>query len=55
MHCRKQSHMEASLRVVRYIKEALGLCLLMPTGDTTELIAYCDSDWDHAWKLGGQL
>lgn len=35
MHCPKESHMEAALRVVRYIKEAPGLGLLMPTGNTT--------------------
>ncbi|XP_049375691.1 uncharacterized mitochondrial protein AtMg00240-like [Solanum verrucosum] len=45
MHCPKQSHMNAALRVVRYIKEAPGLGLLMPAEDTTKLTAYCDSDW----------
>ncbi|XP_049414817.1 uncharacterized mitochondrial protein AtMg00810-like [Solanum stenotomum] len=39
------SHMNATLRVVRYIKEAPGLGLLMPAGDTSKLTAYCDSDW----------
>ncbi|XP_075095179.1 secreted RxLR effector protein 161-like [Nicotiana tabacum] len=45
MHCPKVSHMEATLRVVRYIKEAPGLGLIMPMGDTEQLTAYCDSDW----------
>uniref|UniRef100_A0A3Q7IIM1 Reverse transcriptase Ty1/copia-type domain-containing protein n=1 Tax=Solanum lycopersicum TaxID=4081 RepID=A0A3Q7IIM1_SOLLC len=45
MHCPKESHMEAALRVVRYIKEAPGLGLLMPTDNTTQLTAFCDSDW----------
>lgn len=43
MHCPNQSHMEAELRVVRYINEAPGLGLLMPTGHTTQLTAFCDS------------
>ncbi|XP_049391704.1 glycine-rich protein DOT1-like [Solanum stenotomum] len=37
--------MNATLRVVRYIKKAPGLGLLMPAKENTELIAYCDSDW----------
>ncbi|XP_059281117.1 secreted RxLR effector protein 161-like [Lycium ferocissimum] len=45
MHTPKQSHWEAALRVVKYIKEAPGLGLLMPSGTTNELVAYCDSDW----------
>ncbi|XP_019248858.1 PREDICTED: uncharacterized protein LOC109228134 [Nicotiana attenuata] len=45
MHCPKESHMEAALRVVRYLKEAPGLGLLMPTQNTNKLSAYCDSAW----------
>ncbi|XP_070036225.1 secreted RxLR effector protein 161-like [Nicotiana tomentosiformis] len=37
--------MKAALRVVRYIKEAPGLGLLMPAESTNKLAAYCDSDW----------
>lgn len=48
MHCPKQPHMYVALRVVRYIKKAPDLRLLMPAGDTIELTAYCDSDWG-AW------
>ncbi|XP_055825324.1 secreted RxLR effector protein 161-like [Solanum dulcamara] len=66
MHCPKESHMEAALRVVRYIKEAPGLGLLMPAEDTNKLLAYCDSDWGscletrrsvtgYLVKLGGAL
>ncbi|KAL3346767.1 hypothetical protein AABB24_025289 [Solanum stoloniferum] len=66
MHSPKESHMEAALRVVRYIKEAPGLGLLMPAGDTNQLLAYCDSDWGscietrrsvtvYLVKLGGSL
>ena len=45
MHSPKQSHLEASLRVVRYIEEAPGLGILMPTEETTQLTTYCDLDW----------
>lgn len=45
MHYPKVSHMEVSLRVVRYIKEAPGLGLLMPAESTDKVVAYCDSDW----------
>ncbi|XP_019259153.1 PREDICTED: uncharacterized protein LOC109237313 [Nicotiana attenuata] len=45
VHCPKVSHMESTLRVVRRIKEAPGLGLIMPTRDTEQLTAYCDSDW----------
>nr|XP_016486015.1 PREDICTED: uncharacterized mitochondrial protein AtMg00810-like [Nicotiana tabacum] len=46
MHCPRISHMEAASRVVRYIKKAPGLGLLMPAKDTKNLTAYCDSDWE---------
>ncbi|XP_070008477.1 uncharacterized mitochondrial protein AtMg00810-like [Nicotiana sylvestris] len=45
MHCPRVSHMEAALRVVRYIKQASGLWLLMPAEKADKPIAYCDSDW----------
>ncbi|XP_070020087.1 uncharacterized mitochondrial protein AtMg00810-like [Nicotiana sylvestris] len=45
MHNPKVSHMEAALRVVRYIKGAPGLGLFMPAQNANELSAYCDSDW----------
>nr|XP_016463950.1 PREDICTED: uncharacterized mitochondrial protein AtMg00810-like [Nicotiana tabacum] len=45
MHCPKVSHMEAALRVVRYIKAEPGLGLLMPDDNTNKLTTYCDSDW----------
>lgn len=45
MHKPKQSHMEAALKVVvKYIKGALGLGLIMPTNISYELEAFCDSD-----------
>ncbi|XP_019236312.1 PREDICTED: uncharacterized protein LOC109216593 [Nicotiana attenuata] len=45
MHCPKNSHIKATLRVVRYITEALGLGLLMPAESSSKPIAYCDLDW----------
>ncbi|XP_070054675.1 uncharacterized mitochondrial protein AtMg00810-like [Nicotiana tomentosiformis] len=41
----KESHMEAALRVVKYIKESLRLGILLKGGTANELIIYCDSDW----------
>ena len=45
MHSPKQSHMNAALRVVKYIKNALGFGLLMPSDCSKKFVAYCDSDW----------
>nr|XP_016454344.1 PREDICTED: uncharacterized mitochondrial protein AtMg00810-like [Nicotiana tabacum] len=45
MHAPKQSHMEAAIRVVKYIKRTAGLGLFMPAKSNKELVAYCDSDW----------
>ncbi|XP_070007778.1 uncharacterized mitochondrial protein AtMg00810-like [Nicotiana sylvestris] len=50
MHKPKQSHMEAALRVVRYIKNAPGLGLLMPSESSRKLKAYCDLDWRGCLK-----
>ncbi|XP_055804313.1 secreted RxLR effector protein 161-like [Solanum dulcamara] len=66
MHCPKESHIKIALRVVRYIKKAPGLGLLMPPEDTNKLLAYCNSDWggcvetrrsvtDYLVKFGGAL
>ncbi|XP_019265287.1 PREDICTED: uncharacterized protein LOC109242863 [Nicotiana attenuata] len=41
----KQSHWDATLRVVRYIKAAPGLGILLGAGPIDTLSAYCDSDW----------
>ncbi|XP_019258783.1 PREDICTED: uncharacterized protein LOC109236995 [Nicotiana attenuata] len=49
----KQSHMEAALRVVRYIKGAPGMGLLMEAGSIDQLSAYCDSDGHLASTQGG--
>ncbi|XP_070006037.1 uncharacterized mitochondrial protein AtMg00240-like [Nicotiana sylvestris] len=45
MHKSKHSHMEAVIRVVRYIKVAHGLGLLMSAQGSNKLQAFCDSDW----------
>lgn len=45
MHAPKESHMEATLRVVKYIKESPGLGLFMPGKISELLTTYCDSDW----------
>uniref|UniRef100_A0A3Q7I0F8 Reverse transcriptase Ty1/copia-type domain-containing protein n=1 Tax=Solanum lycopersicum TaxID=4081 RepID=A0A3Q7I0F8_SOLLC len=45
MHAPKESHMEAALQVVRYIKTAPGLGLFMPSQSSELLTTYCDSDW----------
>uniref|UniRef100_A0A3Q7GEL5 Reverse transcriptase Ty1/copia-type domain-containing protein n=1 Tax=Solanum lycopersicum TaxID=4081 RepID=A0A3Q7GEL5_SOLLC len=45
MHSSKNSHMEAALRVVRYIKGTTGLGLFMPSNNVSEFVAYCDSNW----------
>jgi len=45
MHRPKQSHIDVALRVVRYIKTASRLGLLMPSEGSGKLEAYCNSDW----------
>lgn len=45
MHNPKNSHMEATLRVVRYIKSSPRLALFMPAQSTNTLTTYCDSNW----------
>jgi len=45
MHSPKASHMEAALRLVRYLKSAPGLGILMLSVGGTELKVFCDADW----------
>lgn len=45
MHKPKEPHMQAAIRVIRYIKNAPGLGLLMSSVSADQLFAYCDSDW----------
>ncbi|XP_070005972.1 uncharacterized mitochondrial protein AtMg00810-like [Nicotiana sylvestris] len=44
MHAPKESHYEATLHVVRYIKKQPGLGLLMSSYNKEEIEAFCDSD-----------
>lgn len=41
----KKSHMEATLRIVRYIKSQPGQGVLFSSKHNTTIIAYCDADW----------
>ncbi|KAG8480819.1 hypothetical protein CXB51_025538 [Gossypium anomalum] len=41
----KRSHMEAAMRVVRYIKKDPGQGLLFKADNEGKLVAFCDSDW----------
>lgn len=45
MHEPRKSHMEAALRVVRYLKKAPGQGLFFSSQSDLKLHAYCDSDW----------
>ena len=45
MHSPKTSHMDASMRVVRYIKQSPGLGIFMTSAVDNQLRAYCDADW----------
>ncbi|XP_059301951.1 uncharacterized mitochondrial protein AtMg00810-like [Lycium ferocissimum] len=51
MHSPKVSHMEATLRAARYVKGNPGLGLFMPAEHSDQLVAYYDSDWEHACRL----
>ncbi|XP_070017419.1 uncharacterized mitochondrial protein AtMg00810-like [Nicotiana sylvestris] len=41
----KRSHWEATIRVVKYLKNALGLGVFMKAESTQHLTCWCDSDW----------
>uniref|UniRef100_A0A1S4CL53 Uncharacterized mitochondrial protein AtMg00240-like n=1 Tax=Nicotiana tabacum TaxID=4097 RepID=A0A1S4CL53_TOBAC len=45
MQSPKQSHMDAALRVVKYIKGPPGLGVLLHAKPVDKLTAYCDADW----------
>ncbi|XP_070029752.1 secreted RxLR effector protein 161-like [Nicotiana sylvestris] len=45
MHKPKISHMDAALRVIKYVKNAPELGLLMSSQQSDNLIAFCDLDW----------
>ncbi|KAD0786919.1 hypothetical protein E3N88_43719 [Mikania micrantha] len=41
----REPHLEAAIRVVRYLKTTLGQGIMLPKEGGTQLVAYCDSDW----------
>jgi hypothetical protein len=41
----RQPHLEAAHKVLRYIKQAPGQGILLPSKGSLELRAYCDADW----------
>uniref|UniRef100_A0A3Q7EWG4 Reverse transcriptase Ty1/copia-type domain-containing protein n=1 Tax=Solanum lycopersicum TaxID=4081 RepID=A0A3Q7EWG4_SOLLC len=45
MNAPKRSHMDAALRVVRYIKQNPGSGILLAAQSSDSLQAYCDADW----------
>ncbi|KAI9200725.1 hypothetical protein LWI28_012359 [Acer negundo] len=45
MHQPRRLHMDAALRVIRYLKSAPGQGLFFPSNSDFRLRAYCDSDW----------
>lgn len=66
MHSPKKSHTEVTLRVVRYLKNAPGLGILLSPQPSTQMSVYCDADWgtypltrrsmsDFVVQLGGSL
>jgi len=46
MHSPKVSHMNVSLRLVKYLKSKLGLGILMSSAGNDILTVFCDVDWD---------
>lgn len=42
----KQSHYHAAMQVLRYIKNSPGRGILLSSTNSTQLQAYCDSNWD---------
>ena len=45
MQAPKVSHMNAAIRVVKYVKQSPGFGILLTTQSTESLQAYCDDDW----------
>ncbi|XP_049366732.1 uncharacterized mitochondrial protein AtMg00810-like [Solanum verrucosum] len=45
LHQPKQSHLNAALKVVKYIKGEAGLGVLFSSKNNNQLKVYCDSDW----------
>ncbi|XP_073294539.1 secreted RxLR effector protein 161-like [Primulina huaijiensis] len=45
MHAPKKSHMDADVRIVRYLKGSPGLGITFSAANNLKISAYCDSDW----------
>lgn len=45
MHHPRQAHLDAAMRVLRYLKTAPGQGLFFPACNDLQLRAFCDSDW----------
>uniref|UniRef100_A0A3Q7JAK1 Reverse transcriptase Ty1/copia-type domain-containing protein n=1 Tax=Solanum lycopersicum TaxID=4081 RepID=A0A3Q7JAK1_SOLLC len=46
LHQPKQSHLNAALKVVRYIKNQAGQGVLLSSKSSKQLKVYCDADWE---------
>lgn len=46
LHSPKHSHMDAALRVAKYVKGSPGMGIFFSADSALKLSAYCDSDWD---------
>ena len=45
MHAPRKPHLDATMRVLRYLKSYPGQCILYSAMSSLSLMAYCDSDW----------
>ena len=45
MHAPRKPHLDATMRVLRYLKSSPGQGLLYSAMSSLSLMAYCDSDW----------
>ncbi|KAK1416343.1 hypothetical protein QVD17_32133 [Tagetes erecta] len=41
----RRNHMDAAIRVLRYLKTTVGQGILLPKEGGVKLVTYCDSDW----------
>ncbi|BBG96659.1 RmlC-like cupins superfamily protein [Prunus dulcis] len=48
MHAPRKPHMEAALRILRYLKKSPGQGILLSSQNDLTLRAFCDSDWAEA-------
>lgn len=45
MHAHKESHMEAAIRMMKFVKTSPGLGLFIPSQGSDTFTIFCDSDW----------